>query len=91
MKKQTKKRILFIGKILFGVYVYIMFVSIGFLLGMVYQQVLITQEVSKVLSYADIEINVDFNATKFSEELNRTFIPAWKQAFNETLNKEVNK
>jgi len=70
-------------------FVYMMFVFGGFILGMIYQQILFTQEIGKVLSYTNLQINIDFNATKFTEELNNTFIPAWKQAFNETIQNQI--
>lgn len=69
--------------------IYMAFVVGGFIFGMVYQQMLFTQELGKVLSYTDLQVNINFNATKFTEELNRTFIPAWKQAFNETLSSKI--
>ncbi len=71
------------------VFIYLLFVLLGFILGMIYQQVLFIQEIGKLLSYTDLEINLNFNATKFAEELNRTFIPAWKEAFNQTVQEQI--
>lgn len=75
--------------VIVGVYVFVicLFVSLGFILGMVYQQLLFTKEIGAVLSYTNIEVN--FNATEFANELNKTFIPAWKEAFNKTIQGEL--
>lgn len=77
------KKIKFIVIVCKWILLYSLFISFGFILGMIYQQVLFTQELAKVLSYT--EINIDFNATKFSEELQNKFIPAFKEAFNQTI------
>ena len=74
-----------LSRVLTWVVIYIALVALGFIFGMIYQQLLFSQEIGKILSYTDLQINVNMNATKFAEELNRTFIPAWKQAFNQTV------
>jgi len=75
-------------RVMGDVFICLLMVALGFILGMVYQQVLFSHELAYVLSYTDIEIN--FNGTKFAEELNNTFIPAWKQVFNETIHNQLN-
>ena len=85
MEKMMKKKIRW-GEVAIWIIIYSLFVTMGFILGMVYQQLLFTQEIVKILSFLDLELNINLNATKFAEELNRTFIPAWKEAFNNTIN-----
>ncbi len=72
-------------KVTFWMFIYFAWFIIGFVGGMVFQQELITQELSKVLSYTDLEINVNFNETRFIEELNNTLIPELKKTFRENL------
>lgn len=62
----------------------------GFCLGLIYEQILIVQQAAMVLNMMDTQININFNATEFTKELNNTFIPAWKYAFNETLHNQLN-
>jgi len=90
---RKKKKINWVNVIVFLV-IYMFFVALGFILGMIYQQVLFTQEIGRVLSYTDLEINVNFNATEFTEGLNKSFqefIPAWKEAFNKTVQEQFKK
>lgn len=67
----------------------ITFVVMGFIMGMVWQQFAIVYQVAYILSFTNIDVDVNLNGTAFAEELNQTFIPAWKQAFNETMSKEI--
>jgi len=57
---------------------------------MAYQQVLFTREATHILSYSDIEINVNLNSTKLAEELNKTFIPFFEGTRNQTKNQDYN-
>jgi len=86
MNEQPRRKISILN-IMFYVFVYLCIAAFGFILGMVYQQLLFTLELERVFSMTNIQIN--FNATEFTNELNNTFIPAWKQAFNETLNNQL--
>lgn len=70
--------------------IYGLFISLGFIIGMIYQQLLFANNLAMVLGYSDVEINVNLNATEFANELNNTFIPAWKYAFNETIHNQLN-
>jgi len=83
MKRQRTKLNIFISSITW-LSIYLLFVSLGFILGMVYQQLLFTQEVAKIISYTDININ--FNETKFVNEFKDNFIPEFKAVVNESLN-----
>jgi len=76
-------------RIMFGVIVYLSFFAMGIVFGMMLQQAIIKQSVIDILSYSDVEVNVNFNETKLVQELNNTFIPAWKQAFNQTVNEQL--
>jgi hypothetical protein len=87
MKSKRSNYKIFI-KICGYLFFYSLFVLMGFITGMVYQQLLFTREISQVMSYTDI--SVSFNSTKFSEDLAEKFIPAWKAAFNETLHNQLN-
>jgi ABC-type amino acid transport substrate-binding protein len=58
---------------------------------MIYQQQLIIQEISKALTYTNLEININFNATEFSEEINKTFTPLWKDRFNQSITEQWGK
>lgn len=64
--------------------------GIAFATGMIYQQILIAELVGVSLAQTDLEVNINFNATEFANELNNTFIPAWKSAFNETIHNQLN-
>lgn len=90
MENKTRKKKIRWFRISLWTSVYLSLVFGGFILGMIYEQRLLFLAVGEALSYSDVEINVNLNATKFAEELNNTFIPAWKLAFNETLNNQLN-
>lgn len=88
-KTKTKKNKTNFTNVIGWLIICVLYLLIGFIFGMAYQQVLITNEISSVLSYTDLEVNINFNATKFAQELNDTFIPSWRAAFNETLQKQL--
>lgn len=90
LKKNIRKKKINYFRVMLYVGLYVSFIFFGFIMGMFYQQIVIIEGAKHILSYADLEVNVNFNATKFTEELNRTFIPAWKQAFNETIHNQLN-
>jgi hypothetical protein len=77
------------GSVIFFEIFNLLVLFLGFSLGLIYQQMLFTNEIIKVLSYSDVEVNVNFNATEFSEELNRTFIPTLQEALNQTIQEEI--
>jgi len=85
-----KKKKINWANVVFWLMIYLGMVFMGFVVGMSYQQRLTAVLVTEVLSYSDIEVNVNFNETKFMEELNNTFIPAWKEAFNQTAYEQLN-
>lgn len=64
------------------------FFGIGFVAGMIYQQLLITKQIDYLFDYADIEVNVNFNETKIVQEINDTFVPIWEEEYNKSI--EVN-
>ena len=84
MKKQNKTNW---GKVIVWTIVYLAFVGIGFIAGMSYQQVLVTQSAIQVLEGADININL--NETKITEtitEFSKTFAEViLNQSINWTL------
>lgn len=89
LKYKNKKKTNWVKVIIWtGVYLNLVFVA--FIAGMIYQQVLFAEEINMFLSKTNIDIDVNFNATEFTRELNRTFIPAWKEAFNETMHNQLN-
>lgn len=55
----------------------------GFIMGIIYQQVLFTAEISKIFNYANIDVN--FNETKFMEEFNKTVLPTLQENLNKSL------
>lgn len=61
---------------------------LGFILGMFYQQIAIIEGAGKILSYTDIQVN--FNETKLVDDLTNNFVPAFKEALNETLTNNLN-
>ena len=85
---KNKRLIHRIANIVMYLIIYMLMVFIGFALGLIYEQVLVAQSFAHILSYTNIQVN--FNATEFTKELNNTFIPSWKQAFNETLHNQLN-
>lgn len=89
MQMKNKKFIEKYGMIIVWLMVYLGIFFMGFVSGMILQQAIIKQGIIDVLSYSDVEVNVNFNETKLVEELNNTFIPAWKQAFNKTIHEQL--
>ena len=85
-----KKKIEVLAKTIFWMIIYLAFVLIGVIIGMLYQQLIFIKGATHILSYSDIEVNVNFNETKFLEELNNTFVPAWKEEFNQTFYSQLN-
>ena len=85
MTSKTKKATDW-NEVIVWMMVYLGFFFMGLVAGMMLQQAIVKQGIIDVLSYTDIEVDINFNETKFMEELNNTFIPAWKQAINQTLN-----
>ena len=83
-KQELKKRKVNWSMVLFYTVIYLAFFSTGIFCGMAYQQRLTMVLVAEALSYSDIEVNVNFNETKFIEELNKTIVPAFKESFNLT-------
>lgn len=81
------KRFKLILSIAIWVLVYLGVVFIGFGLGMVYQQIIFVKSIAYVMDVTDTKIEVNFNATEFSNELNRTFVPTLVKALNQS--KEV--
>ena len=63
----------------------VLFFIVGFLFGTYYQQIVFIEGAGKILSYTDIQIN--FNETKFVQEINNTFLPEWKKNLNESIQK----
>ena len=56
----------------------------GLIVGMVIQQITIINAVGKVLSYSDIDIDVNINETKFVQELNNTLGLTIREIVNQT-------
>lgn len=71
--------------VIIWVCVYLAFFLMGFIGGIYFQQILISQEIGKILSYSNIDVTVNFNESKFVDELNNRFIPEFKEAVNQTL------
>lgn len=69
--------------------IYLLFVSLGFIIGMSYQQRLTAVVIGEALSYTNIKVDVNFNETKLTEELQNKFIPAFKEALNQSLEKKL--
>ena len=86
MEKKTR----FLSGVLKYVMLYGFFVALGFILGMAYQQVLITQEVGNILSYSNIDINVNMNETKLvdytMQRFNETILPQLKPPYDINYN-----
>ena len=77
MKKEfnlKKKRTDFV-KIVTYVIPFLLFLSLGFILGMAYEQRLIYISVGEALSYSDIEINVDINETLITDRVTENMQP----------------
>ena len=75
---------------IFWLMIYLGILFAGVVIGMLLQQAIFKQGIIDVLSYSEVEVNVNMNTTKLVEELNNTFIPAWKQAFNQTVHEQLN-
>lgn len=88
--KQKKKKIDG-GMTILWTFVYIGLFLIGFVMGMSYQQDLIKDGLIDVLTYTNLDINVNFNETKFVQELNNTFIPEIKRVFESNEIEELRK
>lgn len=80
----TKKKKNWSNAIIFALFCFGFFI-LGMVFGMIIEQRIIGVVTADALSLTDIQINVNINETKMAQELNQTFIPAWKQAFNETI------
>lgn len=84
-KKNKQERII---KIIGFIILYLLFASVGFILGMAYEQRLIAVAVGEALSYTNIKVDVNFNETKFTQEIQDNVIPAFKEAINQTISGE---
>lgn len=84
MVKQKKRTWI---KIVGFMITYLSFVSLGFILGMIYQQKLTAVVIGDALSYTNIKVDVHFNETKLTQELTNKFIPAFKEALNQSIQK----
>ncbi|MFA5396157.1 MAG: hypothetical protein WC346_09145 [Methanogenium sp.] len=82
MEKRTQQKKKNWVKILLYLIPYLLFVSLGFILGMAYEQRLIYVSVGEALSYTNIQVNV--NETKLIQEFNQTIFPQIKSMFNQT-------
>ena len=74
-----------INSVCIYVILYSFFLAMGFIAGMYFQQMVVSQEVGKILSYSNIDVTVNFNESRFVDELNNRFIPEFKEAVNQTL------
>ena len=83
-KIQRKKKNTLIQVVEFMI-IYLLFISLGFVLGMVYQQKLTAIVIGDALSYTNIKVDVNFNETRLAQELQDKFIPAFKEALNQTI------
>ena len=66
----------------------ISFFILGFCIGMVFQQAVIVKDIIDILSYSEVEVNINLNETKLVEEINNTFSPLFKEEFNNSNNEE---
>lgn len=87
LKKNIKKKKINYFRVMLYVGLYSSFILVGFIMGMFYQQMIMIKGVGYILSYSDLEVNVNFNATKFVNEINRTFIPEFNKELNNTIQK----
>jgi len=71
--------------VILWIFVYLGLFAFGVISGMFYQQKIIETGIISVLTYTDLDIDINFNETKFVEELNKTVIPPLKEIFNETI------
>ena len=77
------------GMVMVWIAVYLGLFVFGIVVGMMIQQAIFKQGIIDVLSYTDVEVNINMNETKLVQELNNTFIPAWKEAFNQTTYEQL--
>jgi len=66
--------------------VYLVFFFGGTIFGIFLQQEVTKQNIIDVLSYTDLDIDINFNSTKFIQEFNETIVPQLKDVFNQTIN-----
>jgi len=86
MEKQTKrKKKKTWVKVVEYMFIYLLFIFMGFSLGMICQQKLTAIIIGDALSYTNIKVDVNFNETKLTQELQDKFIPAFKEAINQSL------
>lgn len=82
MEKQNKQKKKSWIKIVTYLIPFLLFLSLGFILGMAYEQRLIYVSVGEALSYTNIQF--DINETKLIQEFNQTILPQIKSMFNQT-------
>lgn len=84
-KQRKKKKSLLnrLGSVSFWIIMAMVFFGIGFITGMIQQQILITKEIGLALSNANIEVNINMNETKI--------VDYTMQKFNETILPQITK
>lgn len=87
MKKENKK---FNANTLIMFVIYLGIFFGGIVIGMLLQQTIIKQGIIDVLTYSEVEVNVDFNETKLVDELLNNFIPEFNESLTNSI-KENNK
>lgn len=89
MENKLKKR----NKSKFGfaipLAIYLGFFAMGIVCGMMLQQAIVKQGIIDILYYSNLDVDINFNSTRLVEEMNNTFIPAWKEAFNKTVHDQL--
>ena len=86
MENKNKIKIINIS---FYVITYSLFLCIGFVLGMIFQQQILKQSFIEVLEYSNIDIEVNFNETKLVYELNKTIVEPMKEQLFRNLNRSL--
>jgi hypothetical protein len=71
--------------IILWIFVYFTFFAVGFIFGIIYQQVIFIKGITYLTSYSNIEVNVNLNETKLVEKFNETFMPIFKENLNQSL------
>ena len=65
-----------------------MCVFAGFIFGMISQQKAIEASIINILTYSDLDIDINFNETKFIEEFNKTILPTIIEKTTQNSTKE---
>lgn len=75
--KQEKNKL----GVVFWFMIYLGIFGLGIVGGMILQQAIFKQGLIDVLSYSNLEVNVNLNETKMISEMSNTFIPLFNQTF----------